>query len=260
MINAGRRWIGKNYRHVINLHHVRRTVTTGSQFEQRSQAEFKEDSNSDTTGINPSNFEPPSPPGVSRTYLDECRRPMKPFMKELFCGRADTQVFSYPDVINNDAYYDIFKRCGNVQKVLKEKIDLIERIDSDGKVSKDLLLALRSQGFYALNTPESDGGEGLSMTESLRLIEELSVNLSLSENIITPLTLGYKAIQLYGTDIQKSKYLPKLISGQKIGTICISDDLCGSDPSSVSILNIPRIEITWLTEWPLSNFHKVNVI
>ena len=246
MINAGRRWIGKTYRHVINLHHVRRTVTTGSQFEQRSQAEFKEASNSDTTGINPSNFEPPSPPGVSRTYLDECRRPMKPFMKELFCGRADTQVFSYPDVINNDAYYDIFKRCGNVQKVLKEKIDLIERIDSDGKVSKDLLLALRSQGFYALNTPESDGGEGLSMTESLRLIEELSVNLSLSENIITPLTLGYKAIQLYGTDIQKSKYLPKLISGQKIGTICISDDLCGSDPSSVSILNIPRIEITWL--------------
>jgi len=138
-------------------------------------------------------------------------------------------------VINNDAYEDMFKRCTKVRDTLKEKINLVENIDSDRKVSKDLLLALRSQGFYALNVAEAEGGEGLSMTESLRLFEELSVDLSLSENIITPVTLGYKAIQLFGSDRQKSKYLPSLISGQKIGTICISDESCGSDPTSTNV-------------------------
>ena len=208
-----------------------RTVSTGKEFKQQTQTQQKEDKDTSNTTTN---CEPPLPPAVPRGYLDGHRRDMKPFMKELFCGRVDTRVFSYPDVINNDAYYDMFRRCKKVQEILKEKKNLVDNIDIDRKVSKDLLLALRSQGYYALNVAEAEGGEGLSMTESLRLIEELSVDLSLSENIITPATLGYKAIQLFGSDVQKSKYLPSLISGQKIGTICISDESCGSDPTSVS--------------------------
>ena len=121
-----------------------------------------------------------------------------------------------------------------MQDIIKERQSLIDSIDIDGKVSKDLLLALRSQGYYGLNVAEAEGGEGLSMTETLRLFEELSVDLSLSESIITPVTLGYKAIQLCGSEVQKSKYLPSLIAGQKIGAICISDEMCGSDPCSVS--------------------------
>ena len=137
-------------------------------------------------------------------------------------------------MINNDAYHDIFAKCAKVKDTLEEKKELIDSIDQNGKVSKDLLYALRSQGFYGLNVPEKDGGEGLSMTETLSMIEELSVNLSLSESIVTPLTLGYKAIQLFGTEEQKTKYLPEMISGHKIGAICISDETCGSDPCSVS--------------------------
>ena len=239
MISAGRHitWIGTNLSNLPNCGwkvQLWRTISTGRGLKQQNQAEQQKQKEEIDSSNNTTNYEPPPPPRVPRGYLDEHRRDMKPFMKELFCGRVDTRVFSYPDVINNDSYNDMFKRCTKVQDTLKEKKNLVDNIDIDGKVSKDLLLALRSQGFYALNVPDTEGGEGLSMTESLRLIEELSVDLSLSENIITPATLGYKAIQLFGSEIQKSKYLPSLISGQKIGTICISDEACGSDPTSVS--------------------------
>jgi len=238
MISAGRQitWLGTNLSNLPNCCwkvQLRRTVSTGRDLKQQNQAETQEQKE-EINSSNTTSFEPPPPPKVPRGYLEGHRRDMKPFMKELFCGRVDTRVFSYPDVINNDSYNDMFKRCTKVQDILKEKKNLVDNIDIEGKVSKDLLLALRSQGFYALNVTDAEGGEGLSMTESLRMIEELSVDLSLSENIIAPATLGYKAIQLFGSDVQKSKYLPSLISGQKIGTICISDDACGSDPTSVS--------------------------
>ena len=111
-----------------------RTITGGHIFNQKTQAE----ETNEEKGSEASTYEPPASPVISRSYLDEHRRSMKPFMKELFCGRVDTRVLSYPDVINNDAYHDIFQRCGKVRNTLKEKKDLVDSIDSNGKVSKDL--------------------------------------------------------------------------------------------------------------------------
>ena len=213
-----------------------RTITTGLNH-RNINPEAKQDKSNEKeedTVQEPSDFKPP-PPEVPRTYLDDFRRPLTSVMKDLFRGKFNAHILSYPDVINNETYYDLFDRCNKTQNILEQKKDLIENIDREGKVSKDILLALRSQGFYGLSVPKKDGGEGLSVTETLRLVEELSVNLSLSESVITAATLGYKAVQLFGTEKQKEKYLPSLISGQKIGSICISDNKAGCDPTAVII-------------------------
>ena len=237
MLNVGRHipWLGTNLCNFSKkslLEISQRAISTGQNVNQ-TQPE-KNTANQEDTTNDASAYDPPPSAPISRSYIHEHKRSMKSVMKEIFCGRVDTRMLSYPDVINNDAYHDIFKRCAKVKDTLNEKKELVDSIDNNGKVSKDILLALRSQGFYGLHVPEKDGGEGLSLTETLCMIEELSVNLSLSESIVTPLTLGYKALELYGTEEQKSKYLPSLVSGQKIGTICISDESCGSDPASVS--------------------------
>ena len=87
--------------------------------------------------------------------------------------------------------------------MLEKRQLLKDTIDSEGRIPKDVLLALRSQGFYGLHAKAEDGGEGLSTTETTRLLEELaSIDLSLSEAVATPLTLGYSAIQMFGTDDQ----------------------------------------------------------
>ena len=50
--------------------------------------------------------------------------------------------------------------------------------DSDGRISKDLTLPLRDLGAFGLNAKLEDGGQGLCLTETLRIIEEFSANLS----------------------------------------------------------------------------------
>ena len=238
MINAGRivLWgiLPRTYPSAKYLPSAIRTITTGSNHRNVNQAakQCKNDEKEENTVQEPPDFDPP-PPEVPRTNLEDFRRPLTSVMKDLFRGKLNTHILSYPDVINNETYYDLFDRCNKTQQILEQKKDLIENIDKEGKVSKDILLALRTQGFYGLNVPKKDGGQGYSVTETLRLVEELGVNLSLSECVIAPMTLGYKSVQLFGTEKQKEKYLPSLISGQKIGTICVSDNKAGCDPTAV---------------------------
>ncbi len=140
------------------------------------------------------------------TDLDAYRRPMAPVAKGIFLGQLNPIIFSYPDVLPNDRYYALDKRCTKLNQSILEKKDLLqETIKSEGRIPKDILLSLRSQGFYGLRSKVEDGGEGLTVTEATRLFEELaSIDLSLSETIAVPATLGYRAIELFGSDEQVS--------------------------------------------------------
>jgi alkylation response protein AidB-like acyl-CoA dehydrogenase len=56
-------------------------------------------------------------------------------------------------------------------------------------------------------------------------------------------------IQIFGSEELKSKYLPKMISGQLIGAVCIADDNCGCDPNNTTTkaMYIPEEGIFHLT-------------
>ena len=110
------------------------------------------------------------------------------------------------DVLPNDRYFALEQRCATLQKTMHEKSQLLkDTIENEGRIPKDVLLALRTQGFYGLNGEVEFGGEALSVTETTRLLEELaSIDLSLSETVAGPLTLGYSAIQIFGNDDQVS--------------------------------------------------------
>jgi len=129
---------------------------------------------------------------------------MAPVAKGLFLGQLDPIIFSYPDVLPNDRYYALDKRCTKLNQSMIEKKDLLqETIKCEGTIPKDILLLLRSQGFYGLRSKVEDGGECLTVTEATRLIEELaSIDLSLSETVAVPATFGYRAIELFGSDEQ----------------------------------------------------------
>lgn len=110
----------------------------------------------------------------------------------------DTRIFSYPDVLTNDRYFALEKRVKKLGKLVEEKSEVLEgSINNEGRISKDFLLGLRGQGFYGLDAPVELGGEGLTVTETVRLLEELAaVDLSLAETVAVPLTMGYSAIEV----------------------------------------------------------------
>ena len=107
-------------------------------------------------------------------------------------------------MLTNDRYFALEKRCVKLHATIAEKLPILEEtIQTEGRIPKDVLLSLRSQGFYGLGASVEHGGEGLTVTETIRLLEELaSIDLSLSETVAVPATLGYRAIELFGTDDQ----------------------------------------------------------
>jgi alkylation response protein AidB-like acyl-CoA dehydrogenase len=101
----------------------------------------------------------------------------------------------------NDRYFSLERRIETLNKTMFEKRQLLQdTIDNEGRIPKDVLFALRSQGFYGIASKAEHGGEGLTVTETTRLLEELAlIDLSLSETIAGPVTLGLSAIQRFGT-------------------------------------------------------------
>lgn len=169
--------------------------------------------------------------------LDEFRKEMKPFLKELFAGKFDKIVLSYPDVLSNDRYYNCERKLGEISEALLNRSDLIEAIQKDDRISKDLIMSMRSLGFFGHRGTFLHQGEGYSVTESLRFLEEVaSKSISLSNVIVNSAWYATEVIRKYGTEEIKAKYLPALHNGTSIAALCIADESAGFDANSVKAL------------------------
>jgi len=85
-------------------------------------------------------------------------------------------------------------------------------------------------GLLGITTPERYGGAGLDTLAYVVLLEEISA-ADASHGTIMSVTSGLPQTMLvqYGTDAQRSRYLPKLASGEWIGAFCLSEPHAGSD-------------------------------
>ena len=160
---------------------------------------------------------------------------MPPFMKEMFCGRFNAVMLSYPDVLGNDRYFNAENKLLDLRKALESRQDLINSIEKDDRISKDLIMSMRSHGLFSHRGSLNDGGEGYSVTESLRFLEEVAnANLSLSNVIVNSAWYGAEILRRHGTPEQKKKYLSALHNGTSICALCVADDMAGFDVNSTS--------------------------
>ncbi|AHK15104.1 MAG: acyl-CoA dehydrogenase C-terminal domain-containing protein [Thalassolituus sp.] len=84
-------------------------------------------------------------------------------------------------------------------------------------------------GWTALASPVEYGGQGLPHTLNT-LAEEMVCSANLSLGMYPGLTHGaINALTSYGTDELKETYLPRLISGEWTGTMCLTEPQCGTD-------------------------------
>ena len=81
--------------------------------------------------------------GGSMTNLDDMRQHINSIAKDLFRGKVQTLALSYPNVLPNDRYQELFRKTTKVQLALEDRKELLQKIDSEKHISKDLLLALR---------------------------------------------------------------------------------------------------------------------
>ncbi|MCD8522172.1 MAG: acyl-CoA dehydrogenase C-terminal domain-containing protein [Saccharospirillaceae bacterium] len=84
-------------------------------------------------------------------------------------------------------------------------------------------------GWTALSAPVEYGGQGMPHTLNT-LAEEMMCSANLSLGMYPGLTHGaVNALLGYGTNEQKDYFLPRLISGEWTGTMCLTEPHCGTD-------------------------------
>jgi butyryl-CoA dehydrogenase/short/branched chain acyl-CoA dehydrogenase len=105
----------------------------------------------------------------------------------------------------------------------------VEEMDREGAFRHDLIEKFFEQGFMAIEIPESYGGSGGTFFLATLAIEEFSrVDPSAGVVIDVQNTLVNNALQRWGSEAQKQKYLPRLAK-DTVGAYALSEANAGSD-------------------------------
>jgi len=108
-----------------------------------------------------------------------------------------------------------------------------DRIDRENAVPSDIIRHVADMGYFAMRVPEDYGGPGLSLLESVVVVEELS-RVSSAVGIMATVSgsMVPLPIALYGSEEQKRKYLGRLARGE-IGAFALTEPCCGTDAASI---------------------------
>jgi acyl-CoA dehydrogenase len=101
--------------------------------------------------------------------------------------------------------------------------------ERDGIVPKSLWLRAGEEGLLCVTAPEAYGGSGGDFGHSAVLIEELARVNATAVGFTTHSDVAVPYLVNYGTDDQKARWLPRLISGELIAVIAMSEPQIGSD-------------------------------
>jgi isovaleryl-CoA dehydrogenase len=107
-------------------------------------------------------------------------------------------------------------------------------IDESNEFPRDLWPELGALGLLGVTVEEDFGGAGMGYTEHVVATEELSrASASVGLSYGAHSNLCVNQIRRNGTDEQKRRYLPKLISGEHVGALAMSEAQAGSDVVSM---------------------------
>src|SRR3954464_887260 len=116
------------------------------------------------------------------------------------------------------------------QFALAELAPRIEQLDHEEGFNRDALHKLGALGLLGITVPEADGGAGLGAVAATIAMEEMgAVDASTTLSYLAHTILCVNQIGRNGSPEQKKKYLPKLISGEWIGGMGMSEPDAGSD-------------------------------
>lgn len=107
-------------------------------------------------------------------------------------------------------------------------------LDLEDRVPFETLKKMAGAGFMGLCVPEEYGGAGSDFISYCLLIEEISrADAGLGATLAVHTSAGTLPILMYGSEEQKSRWVPDLARGEKIGCFALTEPDTGSDAAAI---------------------------
>ncbi|MFN5773101.1 acyl-CoA dehydrogenase family protein [Flavobacterium sp.] len=147
-------------------------------------------------------------------------------VKETPCENIFTpEDFSEEQVMMRDAVKEFVDKEIWANKVRFEQ--------KDYAFTEEVMRKAGEMGFLSVAVPAEYGGMGMGFVDTCLVCDYISgATGSFSTAFGAHTGIGTMPITLYGTDVQKKKYVPKLASGEWFGAYCLTEPGAGSDANS----------------------------
>lgn len=114
--------------------------------------------------------------------------------------------------------------------VSKDVLPVLDRLEQkEWALARELLHRCGDLGLLGVDVAETYGGVQLDKTTSVVVSERMSRSASFGATFGAQANLVVLPLSLFGTEAQKQKYLPGLLSGEVVGAYCLSEPGSGSD-------------------------------
>jgi acyl-CoA dehydrogenase len=118
--------------------------------------------------------------------------------------------------------------------VLESLIPAEEQVDTQGRVPDHIAAQMKSMGLFGISIPEEYGGLGLCLADEVEIALSIGQAAPAFRSMFgTNVGIGSQAIVIDGTPAQKAAFLPKLASGEIVGSFCLTEAGSGSDAASL---------------------------
>jgi len=107
-------------------------------------------------------------------------------------------------------------------------------VEETDAIPPDIVEAMKELGLFGMSIPEEHGGLGLTMEEEAEAAFELGFAAPAFRSVIgTNNGIGSQGIIADGTADQKARWLPKLATGEAIGSFALTEPDAGSDAAAI---------------------------
>lgn len=125
--------------------------------------------------------------------------------------------------------------CDELRRFIRDEVDPRSRwIEENDAMPDDLMHKARQMGLFGLTIPEQYGGSGLDLAGKCAVEEEMGrTNYGFATVIGNHTGISTTGIVALGSDAQKRRYLPRMASGEWVGSFALTEPQAGSDPAAM---------------------------
>ncbi|MBV9123832.1 MAG: acyl-CoA dehydrogenase family protein, partial [Planctomycetes bacterium] len=161
------------------------------------------------------------------------------FAKGLFFGQFNAPlVFPYPD-LKPEERAEVERSVAEVRRFAEEKIDATA-IDRNADIPPEVVRGLGDLGVLGMTAPKEYGGRGFSQLGYCRVMEVIGGHCASTAVFVNAhQSIGIRALLLFGTEEQKRRWLPPLVTGRQLAAFALTEPEAGSDAANVQTMATP---------------------